>query len=87
MNYSYKTCGTCSRQIDINYDAATGIINDVKFTGGCHGNTQGVSALVKGRKASEIIGILKGIRCGNKPTSCPDQLATALEQLSALTQE
>lgn len=85
MKYSYKTCGTCSRQIDIDYDATTGTINDVKFTGGCNGNTQGVAALVKGRKAAEVIGIIKGIKCGNKSTSCPDQLATALEQVSAQT--
>lgn len=75
---TYKTHGTCSRQIDI--DVEDGIIAEVKFTGGCSGNTQGVSALVKGMSVEEAIKRLKGIHCGPRPTSCPDQLATALEQ-------
>ncbi len=74
---TYKTQGVCSQLIDI--EVEDGIIKSVQFTGGCHGNLQGVSALVKGMKVEEAISRLKGIRCGNKATSCPDQLATALE--------
>lgn len=75
----YKTQGTCSREIDITLK--DGVIDSVQFTGGCHGNLQGVSALVKGMTAKEAISKLKGIRCGAKSTSCPDQLAQALEQM------
>ena len=75
----YKTQGTCSQQIDI--ELKEGVIDSVKFTGGCHGNLQGVSALVKGMKPQEAISRLKGIRCGAKSTSCPDQLAQALETM------
>lgn len=75
----YKTKGTCSQQIDI--ELKDGVIDSVKFTGGCNGNLQGVSALVKGMKPEEAISKLKGIRCGLKPTSCPDQLALALEEM------
>lgn len=75
----YKTSGTCSREIEI--ELKDGVIDSVKFTGGCHGNLQGVSALVKGMKAEDAIAKLKGIRCGAKSTSCPDQLALALEQM------
>lgn len=75
----YETKGTCSRQIDI--ELKDGLIDSVKFTGGCHGNLQGVSALVKGMDPREAIARLKGIRCGMKPTSCPDQLAQALEKM------
>ena len=60
-----------------------GVIDSVKFTGGCNGNLQGISALVKGMKPEEAISRLKGIRCGFKPTSCPDQLAHALEEMIA----
>lgn len=75
----YMTQGTCSKQIDI--ELKDGVIDSVKFTGGCHGNLQGVSALVKGMTPQEAISRLKGIRCGMKPTSCPDQLARALEKM------
>ncbi len=75
----YKTKGTCSQQIDI--ELKDGVIDSVKFTGGGNGNLQGVSALVKGMKPEEAISKLKGIRCGMKPTSCPDQLALALEEM------
>ena len=74
----YKTKGTCSTMIDV--ELKDGVIDSVKFTGGCNGNLQGISALVKGMKPEEAISRLKGIRCGFKPTSCPDQLATALTQ-------
>jgi len=75
----YKTQGTCSKEIDI--QLKDGHIDSVQFTGGCNGNLQGVSALVKGMTPEEAISKLKGIRCGAKPTSCPDQLAHALEQM------
>ena len=75
----YKTQGTCSKEIDIKLK--DGVIDSVQFTGGCHGNLQGVSALVKGMTAQEAISKLKGIRCGTKSTSCPDQLAQALEEM------
>ena len=75
----YKTKGTCSTMIDV--ELKDGVIDSVKFTGGCNGNLQGISALVKGMKPEEAISRLKGIRCGFKPTSCPDQLAHALEEM------
>ena len=77
----YKTKGTCSTSIDV--ELKDGVIDSVKFTGGCNGNLQGISALVKGMKPEEAISRLKGIRCGFKPTSCPDQLAHALEEVIA----
>lgn len=77
----YKTKGTCSTMIDV--ELKDGDIDSVKFTGGCNGNLQGISALVKGMKPEEAISRLKGIRCGFKPTSCPDQLAHALEEMIA----
>lgn len=75
----YQTQGTCSSAIEI--EVKDGIIESVKFIGGCSGNTQGVSALVKGMRTEEAISRLKGIKCGFKPTSCPDQLARALESI------
>lgn len=77
----YKTKGTCSTSIDV--ELKDGVIDSVKFTGGCNCNLQGISALVKGMKPEEAISRLKGIRCGFKPTSCPDQLAHALEEMIA----
>ena len=73
---SYNTSGTCARKIEI--DVENGVVVDVKFIGGCSGNTQGVAALVKGMSVEEAIKRLEGIRCGFKSTSCPDQLANAL---------
>ena len=75
----YVTRGTCSTAIDV--EVKDGIIESVQFIGGCNGNTKGVSALVKGMSVEEAIRRLKGITCGSKPTSCPDQLAQALEKL------
>ena len=75
---NYKTQGVCSRQINLTVE--DGIITEAAFVGGCHGNTQGVAALVIGMEAKEAIRRLRGIKCGFKPTSCPDQLAQALEQ-------
>ena len=76
--HTYKTRGTCSKQIDFELDGNT--VHNVKFTFGCNGNTQGVAALVEGMDAKEAISRMEGIRCGFKPTSCPDQLAKALIQ-------
>ena len=81
MTYSYTPRGVCSRQIEIELDGDT--IKSVNFTGGCGGNTQGVAALVAGLTAEEAIRRLRGIRCGFKDTSCPDQLARALEKALA----
>lgn len=75
---TYKTQGTCSRQIDM--DIESGVIVNAQFTGGCSGNTQGVAALVVGMTVDEAIKRLRGIHCGPRPTSCPDQLARALEE-------
>lgn len=75
----YKTQGTCSSAIDV--EVENGIIKSVAFTGGCHGNLQGISRLVEGMKVEDAIAKLKGIRCGFKATSCPDQLARALESM------
>ncbi len=76
----YQTHGTCSRCIDVTADE-NNIIQQVFFVGGCPGNTQGVSRLVEGQKIDDVIPRLNGIRCGSKPTSCPDQLSKALEEL------
>ncbi len=74
----YKTKGTCSTQIDIEVEG--GIIKHVEFTNGCNGNLQGVSRLVEGMKGEDAIAKLRGIKCGFKNTSCPDQLSYAIEQ-------
>ncbi len=75
MRYIPK--GVCSQAIDVELDGE--IITQVKFTGGCHGNTQGLARLAEGMNARDAINKLRGIRCGFKSTSCPDQLANALE--------
>lgn len=79
MQYQYRTKGTCSSEILVDLDGDT--IRSVQFTGGCSGNLQGVGALVRGMKADEVIRRFRGIRCGTKQTSCPDQLAQALLQV------
>lgn len=78
MTYSYKTRGTCSKQIDIELDGD--IIKDIKFHGGCNGNLNGISAITKGMKIEDVIERFDGIRCGLRNTSCPDQLAQALKE-------
>ena len=78
---NYRTSGTCSREINI--EVEDGIVKSVRYVGGCHGNTQGVSRLVEGMTVEDVIAKLKGIKCGFKPTSCPDQLARALEKYLA----
>ena len=75
----YQTKGVCSTSIDT--EVEDGVIKFVEFFGGCNGNLQGISALVEGMKVDDAISRLKGIRCGFKTTSCPDQLARALEQI------
>ncbi len=79
MKYEFTPSGVCSRKIYL--DVEDGIVRDVQFIGGCHGNLQGIAALVKDMPADEVIEKLSGIRCGMKATSCPDQLAKALEEL------
>ncbi len=78
MEFHYKPHGVCSKAIDIVLEGD--VIRSVKFTGGCHGNTQGVAALAQGMKVQDYIDRCKGIRCGAKSTSCPDQLACALAE-------
>lgn len=73
----YKTSGVCSRMIHLELDGD--VVKSVEFEGGCNGNTQGVASLVRGMKATDAIDRLKGIKCGFRATSCPDQLAQALE--------
>ncbi|MGN1319019.1 MAG: TIGR03905 family TSCPD domain-containing protein [Lachnospirales bacterium] len=82
MQYTYKNKGVCSREtiIDINPDHT---IEDIKVIGGCDGNLKGIMALLKGAKAEDVIPRLQGLTCGYKNTSCPDQIANALEEAIA----
>lgn len=75
----YKTHGTCSRMVKV--EVEDGVITSCEFVGGCSGNTQGVASLVCGMKVEDAIGKIKGIKCGMKDTSCPDQLAKALIEI------
>ena len=81
MQYTYTPQGVCSKQMIIEIDEDNETIKSVKIVGGCPGNTVGVSKLVEGKKIDEVIKTLKGIPCGYKDTSCPDQLAIALEAI------
>lgn len=81
MHYQYKTMGTCSSRID--FDLEEGKIFNVAFTGGCNGNLKGISKLVEGMDADQVVEQLSGITCGFKPTSCPDQLARAILEAKA----
>ena len=81
MHYDYNTCGTCSRAI--HFDITDGRISGISFDGGCHGNLQGIAALAEGQDAAKVAATVAGIRCGNKPTSCPDQLARAIAEAVA----
>lgn len=74
----YNTFGTCSKQIVI--EVENDIIQNIQFIGGCHGNLQGIDKLTRGMKITDVIERLKGIKCGSKSTSCPDQLAIGLAQ-------
>lgn len=78
MEYKYRTSGTCAREIT--FTLTDGVVSGVSFYGGCNGNLQGISRLVEGKKAEDVIETLKGVKCGFKNTSCPDQLAVALEE-------
>ncbi|MBQ3251840.1 MAG: TIGR03905 family TSCPD domain-containing protein [Oscillospiraceae bacterium] len=78
MHYEYKTKGTCSQKIL--FDIEDGKVKNVEFISGCNGNLQGIGRLVEGMDVQEVIDRISGIRCGMKPTSCPDQLATALKK-------
>ena len=80
MTYSLRPSGVCSQEMRVELDDQ-GIIRDLKVVGGCSGNLQGISALVRDMPAQEAIARLRGIRCGFKPTSCPDQLAQGLEKI------
>ncbi len=83
MTYTYIPRGTCSRKIE--FELENGVIQNMRFSGGCSGNTAGLSQLVEGMNATDVIARLKGVRCGMRPTSCPDQMAQALE--AALAKE
>lgn len=85
MKYHYKTQGTCSTDIDL--DIENGVLKEVRYTGGCNGNLQGIAALVKGMRVDDVIARLEGIRCGSKATSFPDQLSKALRVLQAAQSE
>ena len=76
MRYKYEPKGTCSKLIE--FTVEDGILKDVKYTAGCNGNLQGISKLVEGMRVEDVIDKLKGLSCGMKSTSCPDQLARAL---------
>ncbi len=80
-SFNYKPNGVCS--VNISFDIDNGIVKNVAFTRGCSGNTQGIARLVEGMKVDDVISRLKGTQCGAKGTSCPDQLATALELAKA----
>jgi len=79
MEYTYTPQGTCSRRMTVEVDAE-GVIKNVEILGGCSGNLQGISALIIGMKAQDAIARMRGIRCGPRPTSCPDQLSIALQK-------
>ena len=81
MKFEYRTTGVCSRSICV--DIEDGIVKDVEFVGGCNGNLKGICALVKGLSCDEVKEKLSGIRCGLKSTSCPDQLAKAIDEAVA----
>ena len=79
MQHTYKTKGTCSTKID--FEIEKDCLHNVTFTGGCNGNLKGISKLVEGENIDTVISKLKGVTCGFKQTSCPDQLAKALEEV------
>ena len=81
MGFSYRTKGVCSR--NITFDIKDGCVTDVRFDGGCNGNTKGIAALIDGMPVEEAIRRMEGITCGFKGTSCPDQLAKALKETLA----
>ncbi len=80
MLLTYKTKGVCSRSISIEIDDANDIIKNIEFLGGCNGNTKGIAQLCVGMNVIDVCNKLKGIKCGFKDTSCPDQLSCALQE-------
>lgn len=80
-NYVFQPQGVCSRQMNISIE--DGVIKELAVIGGCNGNLQGISKLVTGRRVDEVAGLLRGVDCGGRGTSCPDQLARALEKIAA----
>ena len=81
MQFEYKTKGTCSQRIF--FEIEDGKVHNVQYLGGCNGNLQGIGRLVEGMEVDEVIKRVEGIHCGMRPTSCPDQLATALKEAKA----
>ncbi len=85
MKITYKTQGTCSSHIEV--EVEDDVIQQVFFWGGCNGNLQGISRLVKGMKVEEVLQKLEGVKCGNRSTSCPDQLCKALREMNTIKKE
>jgi len=83
-HFVHRNRGTCS--IAVEFELEDGLVRNVRFAGGCSGNLQGIGRLVEGSRAEDVIARIKGVRCGGKPTSCPDQLALALEEALAAGQ-
>jgi len=81
MTYNYKTSGICAKGITVEMDGS--VIRSVAFNGGCAGNLEGISRLVEGMRAEDVVAKFKGTKCGSKASSCPDQLARALEEAMA----
>ncbi|MEG0765728.1 MAG: TIGR03905 family TSCPD domain-containing protein [Pseudoflavonifractor sp.] len=77
MTIRFKPQGVCSHKMVVEIE--DGVVKSLEVSGGCSGNLQGISKLVAGMKAEEVVARLSGIRCGGKATSCPDQLARALQ--------
>lgn len=84
MTYEFKPSGVCSRNMV--FEIEDGVVKDLKVVGGCNGNLQGISSLIKGMRIDEVIERLAGIKCGMKPTSCPDQMARALKKFKEANQ-
>lgn len=81
MTYTYRPKGVCSQLMQIGIE--DGVVTELSVMGGCNGNLQGIAHLVKGMKVEDVVAKLEGIRCGRRPTSCPDQLAQALKQITS----
>ena len=79
--HSYMTKGTCSRQINLEYDDSDLTLKNIEVIGGCNGNLKGISSLLKGMKLQDIVEKLEGIKCGYKETSCPDQISKAIKEI------
>lgn len=82
MKYTYTPRGVCSAQVE--FEIEDGVVRNVKFTRGCHGNTQGIGRLCEGMAAKDVVERLDGIDCGGRGTSCPDQLAKAIKDAAGL---